>query len=118
MALKLIREQYLSWHQRRFQAHMNRWQEKRVDGKSQFVWNFSVSIIPPYTFLSAVLQTLLDARGEGTSPTFDLFLTKLLVMLLVGVVVWPVAASLLWASNERNYQEWRAEQRAAFGEEG
>jgi hypothetical protein len=118
MALKFIREQYRAWHGRRFEAHMNRWQARRVDGKGQFVWNFSVSIIPPYTFLSAVLQTLLDARGAGAEPTLDLFLSKLVVMFLVGVLVWPFAASLMWASNEKNYQVWRAEQRAVFGEEG
>lgn len=118
MALKLICEKYRSWHARRFEAHMTRWQEKRVNGKGQFIWNFSVSIIPPYTFLCAVLQTLLEARSTDTEPTFAMFFAKAGVMLLVGLVIWPFAANLLWSSNEKNYEEWRAEQRAAFSEEG
>jgi hypothetical protein len=118
MALKFIREQYRAWHGQRFEAHMNRWQARRVDGKGQFIWNFSVSIIPPYTFLSSVLQTLLDARRAGDEPTLELFLAKLVIMFLVGVMVWPLAANLMWASNEKNYQAWRAERQTAFGEEG
>jgi hypothetical protein len=118
MALKMLREKYLSWHTRRFESHMNRWQERRANGKGQFIWNFSVSIIPPYTFLSSVLQTLLEARSAGVEPTMQMFLAKVEVMLLVGLFIWPLAASLMWSSNEKNYERWRAEQRTAFGEEG
>lgn len=117
MAFKLIREKYLSWHYRRFESHMNRWQEKRVDGKGQFVWNFSVSIIPPYTFLSAVLQTFLEAHSTDTEPTMAMFLAKGAIMLLVGLLIWPLAGMYFWASNEKNYHEWRKDQRAAFSEE-